>query len=562
MKRIINFKARLASLLLLLFCLLANSNAKAQSPTITSAYFTEDSNCIGEGYQNSAMIDYTGSCATCTGANMLTAVVDDNYFPPPWVPVASKLTISDGVNTPYCVTISCAKPDVAIANNGLHNYVVAVVYLANTSGGPCSGSSTAVFMDVYNVANPGAGSFAVSAPTTYQITLNYGNQSSIPHIDIIAQYSSMSGPGGTPLCEMAAISWTDWQPYKCGMSPAINPYYGVDVTIESLTSPTSYPSCAVYHNPTYAPYYAAIAGVERDISSVYTNYAYLTFVDHNNDLYEMDCDLATVTFPYPPTFLASNMSGYPRIAAIDDYAYNDPTGSNSVWMVTDNDLSDVVNGFYYQGSSNYNFTMGGWSPAVQDFYPVVTCGTGQNYTVSYFHDDGFNSNLSAAFSWSGAMSSPTNYYCVNYDSMTPVTFYVDDITISSTCNDDGTFTFSNIPYLLDAWNSDSHDYQKIATDVTDWKHSLPASVTNVQAQKRWMVSPNPATDYLQISSSTGIYNGDVEVSITDIAGRDLIRQNIYRQNEKINISSLLPGMYAVHIYENGNEVKVIKVVKE
>jgi len=60
--------------------------------------------------------------------------------------------------------------------------------------------------------------------------------------------------------------------------------------------------------------------------------------------------------------------------------------------------------------------------------------------------------------------------------------------------------------------------------------------------------PNPATDFITIENTENAAFGTRSYSITDLQGRELIRTN---NNERIDISSLSPGIYIVIGY-NGN----------
>ncbi len=88
---------------------------------------------------------------------------------------------------------------------------------------------------------------------------------------------------------------------------------------------------------------------------------------------------------------------------------------------------------------------------------------------------------------------------------------------------------------------------------------IGTSVSDVRlAQSKWQVTPNPATNTLQLEMETtgqeGVYR------ITDILGHCVLRGAAIN-NKVIDISSLAPGMYLVNIVSNGVAGAPQKIVK-
>jgi hypothetical protein len=85
----------------------------------------------------------------------------------------------------------------------------------------------------------------------------------------------------------------------------------------------------------------------------------------------------------------------------------------------------------------------------------------------------------------------------------------------------------------------------------------PAGIDQLAAQAALQLYPNPATDELVIRS-----NGkeNLNYQVTDISGRNLLSGS-FRNNIRINISRLLPGMYFVRL-DNGREQSVSKIRKQ
>jgi len=70
------------------------------------------------------------------------------------------------------------------------------------------------------------------------------------------------------------------------------------------------------------------------------------------------------------------------------------------------------------------------------------------------------------------------------------------------------------------------------------------------------VSPNPASDIININLENGTLQG--MVTIFDISGQQVISQAIEANNNRINISSLVKGIYIVS-FNNGTETFMQKV---
>ncbi len=80
--------------------------------------------------------------------------------------------------------------------------------------------------------------------------------------------------------------------------------------------------------------------------------------------------------------------------------------------------------------------------------------------------------------------------------------------------------------------------------------SLPAPRTDAAVNSFIRIYPNPATDYLQIQLPDA-YKGLFEYSITDLAGRTLIRKSGIGNSERIKISAMRKGVYIIQIWNPG-----------
>ena len=205
------FKPGLSCLLLLVLLIMGAIDKIYAQPTINSASLADTATCKGEAYQNSALMDYTPNCGSCSPGQLKAVVTDDFYSTP-----SCGLSVGDGVNPAHCFSFSGQNPDVAICNDGSSStYFVCVVYALNVNNSGCI--SNCIKMDVYSVVGAGTGSFNVSLAATKLITKQIGENARVPHIDVIAEYGSLTGPGSWALCDKVVIGWTDINQTVCGV---------------------------------------------------------------------------------------------------------------------------------------------------------------------------------------------------------------------------------------------------------------------------------------------------------------------------------------------------------
>lgn len=86
--------------------------------------------------------------------------------------------------------------------------------------------------------------------------------------------------------------------------------------------------------------------------------------------------------------------------------------------------------------------------------------------------------------------------------------------------------------------------------------SIPVSTEPTPLDDRLTIYPNPVTDQLTVASDLA----DYDVTIHDALGRVLTRQTGLRGNERMDVSSLTPGVYLVRVRAGGAE-KTVRVVK-
>jgi hypothetical protein len=91
--------------------------------------------------------------------------------------------------------------------------------------------------------------------------------------------------------------------------------------------------------------------------------------------------------------------------------------------------------------------------------------------------------------------------------------------------------------------------------IITYVNDINAGKKNISDIKIW---PNPATDYISVTSGDQPYSVADYVSILDLSGRELIKTVL---SEKIDISSLKEGIYVVIISLKGRPVGYNKLIK-
>jgi len=75
------------------------------------------------------------------------------------------------------------------------------------------------------------------------------------------------------------------------------------------------------------------------------------------------------------------------------------------------------------------------------------------------------------------------------------------------------------------------------------------------------VYPNPASDHIRISTG-GSEIGNLKYLIIDIGGRVLVERNLSGSETDISVSSLIPSIYFLKVYQNKKEIGVYKIIKK
>lgn len=100
---------------------------------------------------------------------------------------------------------------------------------------------------------------------------------------------------------------------------------------------------------------------------------------------------------------------------------------------------------------------------------------------------------------------------------------------------------------------------RLIDDIIDMgAHEFKEGTVNIEdhLNSGFVIYPNPVADVLNITGLVEI----TSVSVYDISGKELIRQNANNQNVTLDVSSLSAGIYLVNII-SGNKVQTVKLVK-
>ena len=97
--------------------------------------------------------------------------------------------------------------------------------------------------------------------------------------------------------------------------------------------------------------------------------------------------------------------------------------------------------------------------------------------------------------------------------------------------------------------------------VTDIPVDPPVGIAPVSgAGINWSVYPNPATTAITINYPTS--RRDVVAELYDITGKLLLRETLTTASHKLSIAAYTPGVYILHLMQEGRSLGVKKVVKE
>lgn len=95
--------------------------------------------------------------------------------------------------------------------------------------------------------------------------------------------------------------------------------------------------------------------------------------------------------------------------------------------------------------------------------------------------------------------------------------------------------------------------------IMDFNASVSTSMTHLQ-KPNIKIYPNPAVDVIQLSLGTGTQY--IKASITNILGKQLLTKELSINNNKIDVSGLLPGVYFIKVTDSNLKQQVLRFVKK
>lgn len=128
------------------------------------------------------------------------------------------------------------------------------------------------------------------------------------------------------------------------------------------------------------------------------------------------------------------------------------------------------------------------------------------------------------------------------------------------------FTYAvedSLVFFVRDFNKDVYKIVFTAFDYTQGKAVFEKSmihasaVSEVSQNHRFVVFPNPATDFINIKPINGFEGG--EIMITDYTGKTVLRNKMNEENVRIAIDQLKSGMYLLTVH-SGNEAIVQKLL--
>ncbi len=222
------------------------------------------------------------------------------------------------------------------------------------------------------------------------------------------------------------------------------------------------------------------------------------------------------------------------------------TGANSVsfWMQKNDNNSGVA--LMSGSSTNGNFIWLAQCDATKTIYGTNKQGqswtwvNGPNYTTSQWE-----------------------HYVMVYNNMS-MTLYKNGVSVGTATNTYTATSQSPLPFFIGKAISGGNINANI-DDVGIWSrvltpteisqlYSATLSTHEIEATSGITISPNPATDFIQLNSQL---KSAKKYKITDVNGRTILQGDIPNE-KKINVSQLSKGMYFIEI----DGVKNLKFLKK
>ncbi len=510
------------------------------------------------------------------GNDVLKAITWDNGTRPP-IPGINTISCANaapGTNQAYvyiedwvgnqltfALQPQSKQPDIVLADD-LQNpgvdYFIGVVYVVgnnviqlNTPPPPQLPYYTqfgqTVYFDVYRLTNAGTAGMAVTLYHSTQISPIGGLNIDLvahqghPHIDM---WSDAASPiNGLPSMHRYALSWTQT------LTDTLVYYYYDDIA----TIPPSIPTA--FSLPRRATMSDLACHTTPDGDEI-INFA-SSFNRPNSLVYT--CVNTSAGIVSTPLLLDTNIAVFPRIEAMSQ---SQP--GLATWQV----VAPIQNAFFNPlwqvfSYNDLNIGMPEWLSdsnvlGMNTDYKAaaVAAGVGMSISVDVgntqyttgFYDWFTKQNIySRAIDVNSGWTIDPNFYQVNNNTLTNVTWDLPHIYAVSNCSNSGYG-------LLSAYTTDKSTggvVYKYSGNIFQYKSTV---VNPVNSKLQWMLYPNPAKDQLQI---TGLKTA-TNYTINSMIGTNLQSGKTFGS---INIASLPSGIYNL-LLQNGTRKEVFNFFKK
>ena len=263
---------------------------------------------------------------------------------------------------------------------------------------------------------------------------------------------------------------------------------------------------------------------------------------------------SVITVPYSPAF---NLSNYSICATVKVQGFYTGTchantilqrgksgpgvGTYSLYF------TDLASGTdcYTADTTQEDFLTGMGSTAVSsitDFYysPVIAEDTWYS-VVGTFNDTAFKVYVNGTLKSTVAIISPGMAIPTSTDSIS-IGLDIYEAALS-------------YPYPLNGVIDDIRFYDRAlsSVEIDSYTTSTLAVNTVTKPESEITIYPNPAQNGLQIQTNRPA-NGQMDIVISDLVGRELIHTTLSNTSEHINIEGLTTGMYFINIYCDGQSI--------
>ena len=281
----------------------------------------------------------------------------------------------------------------------------------------------------------------------------------------------------------------------------------------------------------------------------------VSFTDH--DFYSEECTAQTA---HPMFLLANDITSEENI-----------TFSLEIINLDENEKNLLIkhpNGDYLKFTNKYIKQSPEFLQNQEWFLHKLTVDNGTFIPVSNSEVH----NISAEFKQYELFTTVCNYYSAQYDFFHDSKFYIYGGAISlidCQLNENSiiereyfNFFLFNLKEGFDYEYSENENSKQLIIRNHLGNEAIygnsPLSINNLTKDKLF-IYPNPAKDFIIIDSES---NENLTIKISDINGRMILEKQLKNSKTKFSIESLAKGIYFVMIENQGNILKIEKIIKQ